>query len=465
MKMTLARVAEALGGRLMAADPQAAALEVSDFSIDTRTLKRGALFFAIVGPNHDAHRFVPEAFTRGARAAVVHREPHDPAAGPLVRVADTTRALQDLAAHVRRSLPARVVAVTGSAGKTTTRAMAERAAATLGPTLGSPGNLNNLYGLPLALLALEAHHRTAVLEAGMSRPGELARLTEIAGPDVGVLTNVHPVHLEYFGTLEKIAAAKEELFAGMRAGTTAVMNADDARVMAIAGRFARRGGRVLTFGMERDADLKAERVQADESGTRARVLGRGESADLTLRFHGAHQLMNALAALGAGVALGGSLAAMCRALARMEPLERRGNLLILPGRVRVLDDCYNSNPPAFEQALRALEQIATRGRRLVVAGDMLELGPLEAEAHRLAGERVARAGVDLFFGVGPRMAAAVEAARAAGLESARHFSDAAAAAAALEREVRPGDTLLVKGSRGVHLEKVIEALTRAHTPK
>jgi UDP-N-acetylmuramyl pentapeptide synthase len=217
--------------------------------------------------------------------------------------------------------------------------------------------------------------------------------------------------------------------------------------------------------MERDADLKAERVQADESGTRARVLGRGESADLTLRFHGAHQLMNALAALGAGVALGGSLAAMCRALARMEPLERRGNLLILPGRVRVLDDCYNSNPPAFEQALRALEQIATRGRRLVVAGDMLELGPLEAEAHRLAGERVARAGVDLFFGVGPRMAAAVEAARAAGLESARHFSDAAAAAAALEREVRPGDTLLVKGSRGVHLEKVIEALTRAHTPK
>lgn len=462
MKMTLARVAEALGAALPGADARAAAREVSEYSIDTRTLRPGALFFAIVGPNHDAHRFVPEAFERGAAGAVVHADLPAPAPGLLVRVADTTRALQDLAGHVRRSLPARVVAVTGSAGKTTTRAMAERCAATLGPTLGSPGNLNNLYGLPLALLALGPEHRTAVLEAGMSRPGELARLAEIADPDVGVLLNVGPAHLEYFGTLEKIAAAKEEMFTRMPTSGIAVMNADDARVMAIAGRFARRGGRVITFGLERDADVRAEEVRADEEGVRARVAGSGQSADLSLRFHGNHYLMDALAAVAAGLALGGSLPALCRALARLEPLEQRGNLMTLPGKVRVLNDCYNSNPPALEQSLRALLQIAPRGRRIVVAGDMLELGPVEQEAHRAAGERVARSGVELFYGVGTRMAEAVEAARAAGMKSAHHFPDAESAAAAAERDVRPGDTLLVKGSRGVHLEKVVEALVKAH---
>jgi UDP-N-acetylmuramoyl-tripeptide--D-alanyl-D-alanine ligase len=463
MKMTLRAAAEALGARLSlsAGDPRGA-VEVSDYSIDTRTLKPGSLFFAIVGPNHDAHRFVADAFAAGAAAAVVHADPPPTARGALIRVADTTRALQDLAAHVRRSLPAKVVAITGSAGKTTTRAMAERCAATLGPTLGSQGNLNNLYGLPLSLLALGPQHRSAVLEAGMSRPGELARLAEICDPDVGILTNVGPAHLEYFGTLEKIAAAKEELFAGMRAGTTAVMNADDARVMAIAGRFARRGGRAITFGIEREADVRAESSETSDEGIRARVRCGGESADLALRFFGAHFLMNALAALGAGLALGGSLPALCRALARLEPLERRGNLLSLPGRVRVLNDCYNSNPPALEQALRALMQIAPRGRRIVVAGDMLELGGAEAEAHRAAGERIARSGVQVFFGVGERMAAAVEAARRAGMESARHFADSEAAAAAVGAEVRPGDTLLVKGSRGVRLEKVVEALERAH---
>jgi UDP-N-acetylmuramoyl-tripeptide--D-alanyl-D-alanine ligase len=460
MRLSLAHVAETLQARLSEVRRQE--IEVSEYSIDTRTLRPGALFFALVGPNHDAHRFVADAFARGAAAAVVHADPPAPPPGPLIRVQDTTRALQDLAAHVRRRLQARIVTVTGSAGKTTTRAMAERCAATLGPALGSPGNLNNLYGLPLALLALGPQHRSAVLEAGMSRPGELARLAEIADPDVGVLTNVGPAHVEYFGTLEKIAAAKEELFAGMRPGTTAVMNADDARVVAIAGRFARRGGRLLTFGLERESDVSASQVRTDESGTSARVRHESASAELTLRFHGSHYLLNALAAIGTGLALGGSLAALCRALAKMEPLDQRGNLLSLPGRIRVLNDCYNSNPPALEHALRALLQIAPRGRRIVVAGDMLELGPLEAEAHRAAGERVARSGAELFFGVGPRMAAAVESARAAGMSGVRHFTDAEEAAAALEGEVRSGDTLLVKGSRGIHLEKVIQALERAH---
>ncbi|MEE9218100.1 MAG: UDP-N-acetylmuramoyl-tripeptide--D-alanyl-D-alanine ligase [Acidobacteriota bacterium] len=456
MRLKLSRIAEALNARLVGADP---GLEVGNYSIDTRTLESGALFFALVGPNHDAHRFVPDAFRRGAAAAVVHAEvPGAP--GPLVRVHDTTRALQDLAAHVRHSLSAQIVAITGSAGKTTTRAMAEQVAGCLGPAIGSPGNLNNLYGLPLALLRLEPHHRTAVLEAGMSRPGELARLAQISDPDLAVLLNVGPVHIEFFETLEKIAAAKEELFTGMRSNTTAVMNADDARVMAIAGRFARRGGRVLSFGIEREAELRASRIQQDEHGGRARVSFCGQSADLKLRFFGTHFLANALAALGVGLALGAPLASLCRALAGLEPLERRGQLVRLPGGGRLIDDCYNSNPTALAEALRALLQVARRGRRVVVAGDMLELGSLEEDAHRAAGERIARSGAEVFFGVGPRMLGAIEAARAAGHPSARHFSSAEEAAEAIAGEIKTGDSILVKGSRGVHLEKVVEALLR-----
>jgi UDP-N-acetylmuramoyl-tripeptide--D-alanyl-D-alanine ligase len=460
MRLTLAEIAEALGGRLETG-AGGGAMEIDDYSIDTRTLKPGALYFALVGPNHDAHRFVPDAFTRGAAAAVVHTPPASPAAGPLVHVNDSTRALQDLAAHVRRRLKPRVVAITGSAGKTTTRAMTEHAVSDLGATLGSPGNLNNLYGMPLALLLLQPEHRFAVLEAGMSRPGELERLAEICDPDVSVLTNIVPVHIEFFGTLEKIAAAKEELFTGMRRGTIAIMNADDARVMAIAGRFARRGGSVVSFGAEREADVHAGGVEFHPRGVRTQVTHAGKSADLDLKFLGAHFLSNALAALAVGLALGGDLSRLCRALAEVEPLDHRGRLLELPGGVRLLDDCYNSNPAALEEALRALNQLAPRGRRLVVAGDMLELGELEDEAHRAAGERIARSGIAVFFGVVERMQTAVQAARAAGHGCARHFESAEEAAAAIAGEIKPRDTLLIKGSRGVHLEKVVEALLRA----
>lgn len=459
MKLTLAEISEALDGRLEGA-AGSGALEVSEYSIDTRTIGPGALFFALVGPNHDAHRFVPGAFEGAAAAAVIHAAPASPAAGPLVHVKDTTRALQDLSTYVRRRINPKVVAITGSAGKTTTRAMTQQVVSSLGSTLGSPGNLNNLYGLPLALLRLQPEHRYAVLEAGMSRPGELARLVEICDPDIGALINVGPAHIEFFGTLEKIAAAKEELFLGMRPSTIAVMNADDARIMAIAGRFARRGGSIVSFGIEREADVRGERVEFHPHGLRANVAYAGKSAQLELKFLGAHFLSNALAALATGLAMGGDLARLCGVLSEVEPLEHRGRLLELPGNVRLLDDCYNSNPVALEEALRALGQMAPHGRRLIVAGDMLELGALESEEHRSAGERIARSGVAVFLGVGERMQTAIEAARAAGHKSAHHFADSGEAAVAITNEIKPGDTILVKGSRGVRLEIVVEALTR-----
>ncbi|MCZ6778314.1 MAG: UDP-N-acetylmuramoyl-tripeptide--D-alanyl-D-alanine ligase [Acidobacteria bacterium] len=459
MKLTLAEISKALEGRLEGA-ASVGTTEVSEYSIDTRTIEPGALFFALVGPNHDAHRFVPKAFESGAAAAVVHAVPATPAAGPLVHVKDTTRALQDLSTYVRRRINPKVVAITGSAGKTTTRAMTQQVVSTLGPTLGSPGNLNNLYGLPLALLHLQGEHRYAVLEAAMSRPGELARLAEICDPDIGTLINVGPAHIEFFGTLEKIAATKEELFLGMRPGTVAVMNADDARVMAIAGRFARRGGSIVSFGLEREADVRGEGVEFHPQGLRVKVAYMGKSAELELKFLGAHFLSDALAALATGIALGGTLVQLCGALSEVEPLDHRGRLLELPGDVRLLDDCYNSNPVALEEALRALGQLAPHGRRLVVAGDMLELGALESEAHRSAGERIARSGIDVFFGVGKHMRTAVEAARAVGHKSAHHFADSGEAAVAITNEIKPRDTILVKGSRGLRLEKVIEALMR-----
>lgn len=459
MKLTLEEISEALGGRLEG-PAGSGTIEVREYSIDTRTIGPGALFFALVGPNHDAHRFVPKAFESGAAAAVIHAAPVSPAAGPLVHVKDTTRALQNLSTYVRRRINPKVVAITGSAGKTTTRAMTQQVVSSLGSTLGSPGNLNNLYGLPLALLGLHGEHRYAVLEAGMSRPGELARLAEICDPDIGALINVGPAHIEFFDTLEKIAAAKEELFLGMRPGTVAVMNADDARVMAIAGRFARRGGSIVSFGIEREADVRGEGVEFHSQGLQAKVAYAGKSTELELKFLGTHFLSNALSALATGLALGGDLVRLCSVLSEVEPLDHRGRLLELSGDVRLLDDCYNSNPAALEEALRALGHLAPHGRRLVVAGDMLELGTLESEAHRSAGERIARSGVAVFFGVGERMQAAVKAARAAGHRSAHHFADSGEAAVALTDEIKPGDTILVKGSRGVHLEKVIEALVQ-----
>ncbi|MBI4161391.1 MAG: UDP-N-acetylmuramoyl-tripeptide--D-alanyl-D-alanine ligase [Acidobacteria bacterium] len=429
------------------------------FSIDSRTLARGDLFFALRGPNHDGHEFVSEAIGKGAAGVVIERPvvAEIPGAVPAFLVRDALAALQALAARVRERERITVVGVTGSAGKTTTKEMAFQVIGGGAPVYRSPGNLNNLYGLPLALLRAPENTRTAVLEMGMSRPGELRRLAAIARLDVACLTNILPVHLQFFDSVDAIAAAKGEIFEDLAAGATAVWNRDDPRTEAVTRRFP---GRHLTFGLGAGADWSAAEIRdLGLEGTRFELRGPDGRAAVHLGAPGPHNLANALAAAAIGDALGVPIRRLAAGLERFRPLPMRGAVRILPSGVRVVDDSYNSNPAAMEQVLAWFAGVPAAGRRIVASGDMLELGEREErDAHRRIGERVARSGADLFVGVGPLHADAVEAARRAGLPACRHFAAAAEAAEFLRGEVRPGDLLLVKGSRGIGMERVIAAL-------
>jgi len=431
---------------------------VGGYSIDSRTLVAGDLFFAIVGPRIDGHDFVAAAVQKGAAAVVVARGgvaawKEAPA---VIRVADTTRALQDLGAHVRRRRPLRVIGITGSAGKTTAKEMTAAVLSTRFRTHRSEGNLNNMYGLPLALLRMDDASEAAVLEMGMSSKGEIARLAEIADPDVGVLLNVLRVHLEHFGGLDGIAAAKGELFAGMRQDAVAVYNGDDSRVAEIGRAFP---GRSIPFGLTaRGRDVTADEITPlGLAGTRF-VLRRGEErTPVLLGLAGRHHVYNALAAAAAGYACGLDGEGIARGLQTVRPAPMRGVLHRRPDGVEILDDAYNSNPAAMERAIELLKEARPRGRRILASGDMLELGPYASRAHTRLGEQAARAAIDLLVAVGPLSRRAAEAARQ-GVREVVHFESSEAAAAWIAAAVLPGDLVLVKGSRGMKMERVVEAL-------
>ena len=463
-RLSLEEIARAVGGRLMSGSrpsAQGAGHAVDGYSIDSRTVRPGELFFAIVGPRLDGHDFVAAAIARGAVAAVVAKGTAAtwPDAPALVRVKDTTRALQDLGAHARRARPLRVVGITGSAGKTTAK---EMTAAVLGRrfrVLKSEGNLNNTYGLPLMLLRLGPEHEAAVLEMGMSYKGEIARLAEIADPDIGAILNVLRVHLEHFGTLEKIAAAKGELFHGMRRDAVAVYNADD-RLVARLGRAFK--GPTIAYGVaSKTCRVRADAIEVEGlGGTRFVLRHDGGSVPVRLALPGRHNVYNALAAASIGIACGLADDEIREGLESTRPASMRGVLHRLPDGVEILDDSYNSNPAAMERAIEALLSAKPRGRRVLVSGDMLELGPYATRAHTRLGEQAAGAGLDLFVAVGPESARAAAAARAAGRGEVRHFPDSEAAASFVASAVRPGDLVLVKGSRGMKMERVVEALLR-----
>jgi UDP-N-acetylmuramoyl-tripeptide--D-alanyl-D-alanine ligase len=453
-RLSLSEAAQGTEGVLLRGDPGAA---VESYSIDTRTLKPGDLFFALVGPNHDAHGFVAEAIRKGAAAVVISRgrAADFPGSAGVIRVPDTNRALQDLGGWVRRRQPVKVLGITGSSGKTTTKEMTAAVMEETMPTLKSSGNLNNTFGLPLCLLELQPAHRAAVMEMGMSYAGELTRLAAIADPDVGVLTNVYPVHLEHFASLAAIADAKGELFRGMRSDSVAVYNADDPEATRVALPFA---GRKIGFGFSEKADVRATAVASLPSGaSRFRLTGAGEALDLEIPFPGRHHVANAMAAAAAAHAAGAGPAAIARGLARTKPLPMRGALLRMGNGVRVLDETYNSNPRAMERTLEMLSRMPAE-RKVVASGDMLELGPTQEEAHRTLGEQVFRSGATLFVAVGPLSKISADAARLSGTAEVRHFPDSAAAAAWTASALRPGDLVLVKGSRGMAMERIVEAI-------
>src|SRR5271155_4198856 len=466
MRWTIAQVAGALGVRPgPGLDPVA---WVACVSIDSRTVRAGELFVAIHGPSHDGHDYVASALGRGAVAAVVD-EAHAARYGDGIRnrcivVADTFEALKQLARAIREAWGGKIAGVTGSVGKTTTK---EILAALLGARLRilkSEGNFNNEYGLPLTLFRLDETHQAAVLEMGMSRRGELSRLAEIARPDVGVVTRVAPAHLEFFASVEEIALAKRELIEGLNGReSVAVLNADDPLVA----RFASHApGRVLTYGIANAGDFRAEAIEDRGALGSAFVLVQGDKrVRLELALAGRHVISNALAALAAASVWGIGAAEAQEVLRNLRAPAMRGELLRFTNGAALINDSYNSSPAALHAMISVLAATPDYRRRILAAGEMRELGQTSPQLHREAGGFAAKTGkVDWVVGVAGDAAQIVEGAVAAGVprSQTKFFASSEEAANFLVDFVTAGDLLLVKGSRGVKMERIVEALVTKH---
>ncbi len=460
MELTLGEVAGALG----------AATDVPEriargYAIDSRTISPDQLFFAIRGPRFDGHDFVVQALGRGAVGAVVEKGFFDQSEAELRRsliaVENTTEALQALARAVRRKWGGRLVAITGSTGKSTTKEMIAAILARQFEVLKSPGNLNNFYGLPLTLLGLEYRHQAAVVELAMSAAGEIAVLTRIAEPQIGVVTNVAPVHLQFFNSIEAIAQAKRELIESLPVGATAVLNYDDPRVRSFAEGFS---GHVLTYGFEKGATFRASGVRSGTAfGNRFQVRGPAGRAQYRVPLPGRHNVQNAVAAIATASLFDISKDKVQAALREFKPLSQRSEILTLRDGLVVINDSYNSNPLAMEKMLETLAHWPGAGRRLVVAGEMLELGPASPELHRSVGRMCAQSGVDWLIAVQGDARFFLEGAQQAGVSADRlaFFPTPEEASAYLRTILQAGDVVLVKGSRGVHLEKLVEELKSA----
>lgn len=457
-------------------------------AFDSRRVKGREIFFALPGEQADGHDFVDRAVAGGAAAVVVHRDvaPHagrDEARARLergvawLRVADTYRALHELTHAVREQVPERLVAITGSAGKTTTKELLAAMLARRFRTERSCGNFNNLYGFPLSLLNIRDDCQWMVAEMGMSTPGELRQISLLGRPDAAVFTNVKPAHLENFSSVRDIADAKAELLAGLKPGGLVVANAGDPEVMRIVERHRAEAGvagvRYVLYGFaERaasdtipdrgvpDVTATAPRALSDRPGSRFELTAGGESVVVELPIHGLYNVENCLAAAACAHALGVPLPEIAAAAAESVPGTGRGEVH-RQGGLTIVDDSYNSNPDAAGKALASARQLPGR-RHMAILGDMLELGPRSPSFHRAVGRRAAELGFDLVVGVGELARELTVAARSHGADSRwLAGADQAAewAAAALEGgELAAGDTILVKGSRGVGLEVVVEAL-------
>jgi UDP-N-acetylmuramoyl-tripeptide--D-alanyl-D-alanine ligase len=450
MKLTLARTAE-----FISAEGDFPPDDIAQgYSIDSRTVGKGELFFAVKGDRFDGHDFVDAALEHGAVAAVVRKDQWHRYSwtNRILIVDDTLIALQTLATAVRKLWGKPLVGITGSAGKTTTKEAIAHVLATKFRVLKSEGNFNNHFGLPLMLLKLEPEHDVAVIEMGMSHAGEIRALAKIAYPEIGVVTNVAPVHLEFFDSIAGIARAKYELIESLPPNGTAVLNADDEYVSQFGRDFK---GKVLTYGIKQRATVCAENIRSQGTGGSSFDVVTGDQREhAILALVGEHNVLNALAAVAVGMTRGMTLAETVQALATLAPADKRGQVLQL-GNIMVVNDCYNSNPKALAAMIDALAAMPAR-RRIVVAGEMLELGAAAEEMHRAAGRYAGEKKIDRLLGVRGLAKAMAEAARENG--TAADFVDTPEEAGEwLAREARDGDVVLLKASRGVKLEKALEA--------
>ena len=465
MKLTLAEAALSCSAKLEAPASAGAvgALTAQGYSIDSRTVAQGELFFAVRGERLDGHDFIAGALDRGAIAAVVSIArvaslPDAVLAAPLLIVEDPLIALQALAAHLRRHWGGRVVAVTGSAGKTSTKDAVAAALAARFRVLKSFGNLNNGFGLPLQLLRLEPEHEFAVIEMGMNHPGEIAQLARIAAPDWGVITNVGAAHIENFHDGEAgIARAKYELVEALPASGVAFLNCDDRYV----GQFGRDfAGKAVYFGAGPCADPQITAIR-EEDCLQIDILSEGQPATLRLSLLGRHNASNAVAALAVAREAGVPLQDAIQALETLTAGDKRGEILTIAG-ATIINDSYNSNPEALQSMIQALAARPAL-RRILVAGEMLELGSHAPALHAACGRAAAEAGIDIIVGVRGNAEHLVLAATDAGITgvAAIFLPDAESAGAWFKENLRLGDVVLIKGSRGVRLERAIEVLRSA----
>lgn len=448
MKLPLWRIAEFTGAQ-GAVDQEHVAM---GYSIDSRSLHAGDLFFALQGDRFDGHDYVNAALEKGAVAAVVdgkrelEADPHR-----LLRVEDTLKALQSLGAAARRLWGKPLLAVTGSAGKTTTKELLAHLLATRFRVMKSSGNLNNHIGMPLQLLKLEAEHDIAVVEMGMNHSGEIRALGKLAQQDLAVVTGVAPVHLEFFNSIADIARAKYEIVETLPSHGTAVLNADDEYVCQFGRNFK---GKVITFGIKRAADVSARNIRSlgVEGSTFDLVVGSvREPAKLSLV--GEHNVMNALAACAAAIERGVLPSHAAAALATVAPTDKRGQITELRG-ATIINDCYNSNPRALDAMVDTLAGMKAE-RHILIAGEMMELGQTAEALHRESGRHAAEKKIDVVIGVRGMAKALAEAACGAGTQ-ARFVDTPEEAGEWLAREMRPGDAILLKASRSVRLERALE---------
>lgn len=449
MKLRLARAAE-LTQAIGTFDFGAVA---GGYSIDSRTLQPGDLFFAVRGERLDGHDFVEAALANGAVGAVVSKErmARYSLQNKLLAVEDPLVALQILAAAVRRLWGKPLIGVTGSAGKTTTKEAIAHVLTSRNRVLKSQGNLNNQFGMPLQLLKLEPEDDLAVIEMGMSHAGEITELARLARPICGVVTMVAPVHLEFFDAIDAIARAKYELIQSLPAGGTAVLNADDEYVSQFGRDFQ---GKVVTFGVHKPADVSAQNIESrGPLGSVFEIIADGQLTRAMLPLLGEHNIYNVLAAVAVGLQYGVPLGEAAESLATLRAADKRGEILSYAG-ATIINDCYNSNPKALGSMVRSLAQIPAR-RRVVIAGEMLELGPAAEAMHRECGRQMANCGIDVLLGVRGLAKAMVESASQAGMRA--EFVDRPEDAGEwLREEIKSGDVVLLKASRGVRLERALE---------
>jgi UDP-N-acetylmuramoyl-tripeptide--D-alanyl-D-alanine ligase len=450
MKLPLWRIAEFVGAK-GECDQEAVAM---GYSIDSRTLSAGDLFIAIAGERFDGHEYVQAALEKGAVGAIVEAEkkvPGDPLR--LLQVEDSVKALQLLGAAARRLWGKPLLAVTGSAGKTTTKEILAHILATRFRVMKSSGNLNNHIGLPLQLLKLEAEHDLAVVEMGMNHAGEIRALGALAHHDLAVVTTVAPVHLEFFESLAEIARAKYEIIETLHSGGVAVLNADDEYVCQFGRDFK---GKVVTFGIKRAADVSAHNIKLNgaEGSTFDLVVG-SVGEPVTFPLVGEHNIYNALGAAAAAIERGLTPSQAAVALSSIVPPDKRGQVVQIGG-ATIINDCYNSNPRALAAMVDTLASMKAQ-RRILVVGEMLELGPTAEALHRESGKHAAEKKIDLVIGVRGMARAVAEAACGAGTQ-AQFVETPEQAGEWLAQNLRPGDAVLLKASRGVKLERALKVL-------